>query len=150
VLLAQHTGLGGLGLGQLGIVGGQVLPQLGELPVALFKIVGERHTGLLRFSFDDGGTLRLQFGRNLVVDRLAGLGEIVLGLFESRFALAEVGFLCRELLLELPAGLGNERCGEGFRQLDFGMAVRADDLWLGHCVGPVRMGVECSGNRGLA
>jgi hypothetical protein len=73
-----------------------------------------------------------------------------LRLFECRFAPAEVSFLRRKLVLELPSRLSDKWGCEGFGQLDFGMAVRADDLGFGHGVGPVHVGTECSGIREIA
>ena len=142
-LLAQHIGLGLLGFGELRVVRGEHLLQVRKLPVALAQIIGQRQTGLLRLGVGDGRAFGAQLVGHLVVDALAGLGEVILRLPELGFATAKIRFLGRKLCLELLAGRGDDRGRKRFGQLDLGAAFRADDLWVAHVIGPVVMGRDC-------
>jgi hypothetical protein len=75
-----------------------------------FGRAGVAGPGCLRLG--NGGTLRLQLARDLLVDGLAGFGDFVLRPLHLALAPSEVGFLCRKLLLELPARLRDQRRGE--------------------------------------
>ena len=110
--------------------------QIRQLPVALAKIIGQRQAGFLCLGFGDGGAFGADLGGHLLVEALAGLGEVILRLPKLSFATAKVGFLGRELRLELLAGRRDHRRRKRFGQLDLGAAVRADDLRVGHGVGP--------------
>ena len=82
-LLAQHIGLGLLGFGELRVVRGQHLLQFRKLPVPLAEIIRQRQTGLLCLGFGDGGAFGPQLSRDLFVEALARLGEVVLRLLEA-------------------------------------------------------------------
>ncbi len=141
--LAQHLGLDLLGFGKFRVVGGEHLLQVRKLPVALTQIIGQRQTGLLGFGFGDGRAFGAHLGSHLFVEGLAGLGEVILRLLKAGFATPKVSFLGREFRLELLAGRSDHGGRKRFRQLDLGAAVRAEDLRVGHGVGPVVMGRDC-------
>lgn len=115
-LLAQDVGLGLLGLSELGVVRGQVLLQLRNLPIALRKVSGQGEARFLGLSFDDGGTLRFELLGDFRVDRLTRLRDCFLRSPQS--SLAPGDFLLRELLFELLAGLHEQRRSQRFGQLD--------------------------------
>ena len=144
-LLAQHGGLRLLGLGELFVVGSEHLAQVGQLLVPPAKLVGQRRPGLPCLGLDDCGALSLQSGRHLVVDRLPGLSQLLLGLSELGVAAGKVGLPGSQLRLELLARLGNQRCCERFRQLKFGAALGADDLGVCHGLGPGGIAWNCIG-----
>jgi hypothetical protein len=147
-LLAQHIGLGLLGLGKLRIVRGEHLLQIRKLAVALAEIVRERKTRLFCLRFGDGGALGPQLGRDLFIDGFARLGEVVLRLPELGLTTAEIGFLGCKLRFEPPAGLGDQGRCKRFGQLDLGAAFRADDLRVVHGFGPVVIARDCIGISG--
>ena len=89
---------------------------------------------------DDKGRLKIP----------AGFRKVILRLPETGLATAEIGFLGRELRLQLFAGRSDHRRCERFRQLDLGATVRADDLRVGHGFGPVVIAPDCIGILGRA
>ncbi|MGX1168466.1 hypothetical protein AB7M16_004732 [Bradyrhizobium sp. USDA 372] len=123
--------------------------QIRQLPVAFAEFIGDRQPCSLCFHFDDIGPLRLQLCGDLFVDGLASFRDFFAGLLEQRFAPAKVRFLGGKLLVELAARLRNQGRRERFCQLDFSAAARADDLGIGHGIGP-RMIVRDSTGRGCA
>ena len=142
-LFAQHIGLGLLGFGELRVVRGKHLLQIGKLPVPLAKIIRQRQDGPSLPRLRRWRRVRRAAWPRPARRGFAGLGEIVLRLPELGFATAEIGLLGRELRLELLARGGDQRGRKGFGQLDLGAAVRADDLGVAHAIGPLMVKCEC-------
>ena len=92
-LFAQDIGLGLLGFGQLGVVDGQILLQVGDLFVPLLQFAGECDTRLPSFGLRDRGPLSFQLFVDLFVDSLACPGEILLGLPQPGLTTGKIGFL---------------------------------------------------------